>query len=86
MTDFWERIKAKLKARGMTQKGLSVMIGEQERAVETWIARDVIPDAEQAYKIARALNTTVEHLVTGKTDDRLAALRQKVREMSELLG
>lgn len=62
---FWNNVKSLLKNYKITQKQLSVIINLPERTIENWIARNTIPDAIESVKIAQALNTTVEYLVTG---------------------
>lgn len=84
---FWNNVKSLLKNYKITQKQLSVIINLPERTVETWIARNTIPDAIEAVKIAQALNTTVEFLVTGeetnKAQQELDKLKQILRELSQ---
>ena len=65
MCDFWINVKTLLKAKKKTQKNFSLELGLSERAVETWIFNDTIPDAETSVKIASHLGTTVEFLVNG---------------------
>ena len=36
--------------------------------LQSWITKDRLPDARDAVKIAKALNVSVEKLVTGKED------------------
>ena len=62
---FWNNIKSLLKEKKITQKQFSVQLGLPERTIEIWIGRNTIPDAITSVKIAKALNTTVEFLVTG---------------------
>ena len=37
--------------------------------MQSWITKDRLPDAEQALKIAKQLNTSIEYLVTGKNEE-----------------
>lgn len=62
---FWYNVKKLLKQSKFTQKSLSVHLGYGIQTVDKWIARNSIPDAIDTYKIAQALNTTVEFLVAG---------------------
>ncbi|MBQ6781959.1 MAG: helix-turn-helix transcriptional regulator [Treponema sp.] len=66
MLDFWLRVKEKLDYQDCTQRDLSEKISESYNTLQSWINRDRLPNAEQAVKIADALNTSVEFLVTGK--------------------
>ena len=63
---FWNRVKQLIKSNNTTQRGLSETIGLGARALEIKIGRKSAPDVFEAYKIAQALNTTVEYLVTGE--------------------
>lgn len=84
---FWNNVKSLLKNYKITQKQLSVIINLPERTIENWIGRNTIPDAIEAVKIAQALNTTVEYLVTGeesnKAQQELDKLKQILRELSQ---
>lgn len=66
MLDFWLRVKDKLDYQDSTQRELAVKINESYNTLQSWINRDRLPNADQAVKIAYALNTSVEFLVTGK--------------------
>ena len=63
---FWNRVKQLIKSNNTTQRGLSETIGLSARTLESKIGRKSAPDVFEAYKIAQALNTTVEYLVTGE--------------------
>ena len=65
MLDFWLRVKEKLDYMDFTQRELAQKIGESYNTLQSWINRNRLPNAEQAVKIADALNTSVEFLVTG---------------------
>lgn len=66
MLDFWVRVKNKLDYQDTTQKELAEKIGESYNTLQSWINRNRLPNAEQSVKIASALNTSVEFLVTGR--------------------
>ena len=68
--DFWLRVKDKLDFQDSTQRDLAQNINESYNTLQSWINRDRLPNAEQAVKIADALNTSVEFLVTGKSNNR----------------
>lgn len=65
---FWNNVKELLDIKNLTQKELSAITGINLGTLKNQICRNVIPDAKEAVKIARALNTTVEYLVTGKNN------------------
>ncbi|MDY5682780.1 MAG: helix-turn-helix transcriptional regulator [Treponema sp.] len=70
MLDFWLRVKDKLDFQDSTQRDLAQNINESYNTLQSWINRDRLPNAEQAVKIAEALNTSVEFLVTGKSSNK----------------
>lgn len=75
---FWDNVKELLDIKNLTQKELSALTGINLGTLKNQICRNVIPDAVEAVKIAQALNTTVEFLVTGIDDNKAA------KELTEL--
>ena len=63
--DIVERIKAKSKEKGTNIATLEKELGIGNGVIRRWNERK--PGAEQVYKIAVCLNTTVEWLLTGKS-------------------
>jgi len=54
----------------MTIKELAAKAGINKRTIDTYVdSRAVIPNAEIAVRLAKALDTTVEYLVTGNEND-----------------
>lgn len=78
---FWNRVKQLIKSNNTTQRGLSETIGLSARTLEIKIGRKSAPDVFEAYKIAQALNTTVEYLVTGEDSTH----GEKITEIKNLL-
>ena len=70
MLQFWQNVKEELDYNLITQKDLAAAVGISYNTLQSWINRDRLPNAEQAVKIADALNTSVEFLVTGKSNNR----------------
>jgi transcriptional regulator with XRE-family HTH domain len=64
---FWERVNQLIKTTKTTQEGISKACGIPFGTFHGWIAYKRLPDASSAYRIAQALNTTVEYLCTGTT-------------------
>ena len=64
--DFWIRTNALIKQQNKTQSSLSLECGFTERRINSLSASNRSPNVDEAVKIAEALNTTVEYLVTGK--------------------
>ena len=63
---FWGNVNPLIKSRKTTQRVLAQEIGVSFGTFQGWIARDTLPDAIETYRIAQALGTTVEFLVSGK--------------------
>ena len=63
---FWSRTNKLIKICKTTQRKLALDCGLQERVIENQSMNNRIPKADEAVRIAKALNTTVEYLVTGK--------------------
>jgi transcriptional regulator with XRE-family HTH domain len=63
---FWANVKPLIKASKTTQEGLAKACGIPFGTFQGWIARHTLPDAVSAYRIAQALNTSVEYLVSGE--------------------
>ena len=85
MSDFWIRTNALIKQQNKTQRGLSIECGFSDRKIENQSSNDRIPDAVEAVAIAKALNTTVEYLVTGEdnnlAEQQLKDLKVKLAEL-----
>jgi transcriptional regulator with XRE-family HTH domain len=63
---FWKRVNQLIKASKITQADISKACGIPFGTFHGWIAYKRLPDVLSAYRIAKALNTTVEHLCTGE--------------------
>lgn len=67
---FKERLREEIEYRGILIKELSAAVGISNSTFLSYIdARGVLPNVETAVKIARALNVSVEYLVTGETQN-----------------
>ena len=77
-TDFWKRTNSLIKLSNKTQRSLALECGFTERRIETLSSNNRSPDIIEAVKIAQALNTTVEFLVTGQDANKAA------KELTEL--
>ena len=64
---FRDNLKDLIEYKGIVRKELSAQTGISKRTIDTYLdSRAVIPNAEVAVKIAKALGTSVEFLVTGE--------------------
>lgn len=67
---FKDNLKAQIEYKGMIIKELAAKAGISKRTIDTYVdSRAVIPNAEIAVRLAKALDTTVEYLVTGNEND-----------------
>lgn len=80
MLQFWQNVKEELEYNLITQKDLAATIGISYNTLQSWITKDRLPDAEQALKIAKELNTNVEYLVTGKNEQQ-KAIKQNLQDI-----
>ena len=63
---FRDNLKEVIEYNGIVIKELAAKTGISKRTIDTYVdSRGVIPNAEIAVKLAKALGTTVEYLVTG---------------------
>lgn len=90
MLQFWKNVKDELEYNLLSQKELSESINLSYNTLQSWITKDRLPDAENAVKIAKKLNTTVEYLVTGKkiriqNDNNRKIILNLKKEMDSLL-
>lgn len=85
--DFWLNTNTLIKQQNTTQRALALRCGFTERRIESLSSSARLPDAVEAVKIAQALGTTVEYLVTGeetnKAQQELDKLKQILRELSQ---
>jgi transcriptional regulator with XRE-family HTH domain len=64
---FRENLKSELMYKGMLVKELAAIAGISRHTLDNYLnVRGHIPSADIAVKIARALNVSVEYLVTGE--------------------
>ena len=63
-----DRILCLLKESGYSQKELALMIGVTESAMSHYIKNEREPKIEVVKNLATALNTTVDYLVSGRSE------------------
>ena len=85
---FWQRVKELIKAQNVTQEWVAKSADVSFSNLKQQIFHGRIPTADEAVKIAKALNTTVEYLVTGEETDKakeLAELKAKIMDFAKSL-
>ncbi len=78
MLSFWINVNQLIKDAQITQESLAIDINIPKNTLYGWISKDVLPRVDTAYKIAQALNTSVEFLVTGQDSN---PYKQKFEEL-----
>ena len=63
---FWENVEILRKDQNTTYRWIASKMGVSETTVSSMRKANTEPRASEAVKIAQALNTTVEYLVTNK--------------------
>ncbi|MDR3172044.1 MAG: helix-turn-helix domain-containing protein [Treponema sp.] len=62
---FWENVKKEILRQETTQEWVARKAGISFNTFQGWISKGIFPRADDAQKIAMALATTVDYLVTG---------------------
>ena len=85
MNIFLERLKDEISYQGLTQKELAERTEISVNTIRGWFSKDLVPDVFNAVKVAKALNTSVEYLVTGinenKAEKELTELKAKLADL-----
>lgn len=84
--DFWVRVNTLIKTKCTKQQSVSEQCGISYQTFRGWVTRKVFPDALQTVRIAQALDTSVEFLVTGvevnRYKDELDSLKATLLELA----
>ncbi len=67
--EIWRRINNLIKVQNLTQSSVSTLCGFSPRRIQNLSGGNRLPDAIEICKIAKALNTSVEYLITGKENE-----------------
>ncbi|MCQ2596109.1 MAG: helix-turn-helix domain-containing protein [Treponemataceae bacterium] len=82
---FRENLKAELEYKDMQVKELAAITGISRNTIANYLtSSQCLPNAESAVKIAKALNTSVESLVSGKTENK-KEISFTIRKINEVL-
>lgn len=67
MSSFSDRVREEIEFMGISQKELAYKANVKKRALDMYLGnRESMPPADVAVRLAKALNVTVEYLVTGE--------------------
>jgi len=84
--NFRENLRKELDYQGVLVKELSSKTGIPVATLDCYLGtRATVPSVEAAFKIAQALQVTVEHLVTGENINEKNAHEKLERETQELI-
>lgn len=83
MEIFWSNVKKLIKEQNTTQEWVANTSGISFRTFQNWVTRKRLPDADEAFKIASSLKTSVEFLVTGAEPPNRAA--EKLEKMKKIM-
>lgn len=65
--DFRERLREEISFSGLSYKELSAKTGISTRAIVSYVSEQAcMPSADVAVRLAKALDTSVEYLITGE--------------------
>lgn len=81
MESFADRLKEEIEYQGLTRKELAYKADIKVRALDMYLGTQAsMPPADVAVRLAKALNVTVEYLVTGEKGEK----NENFRENSSL--
>lgn len=66
---FWSNVDSEIKSKKITQKVFCKSLKISPKTFSGWKTSKRLPDAVDACDIAKALDTTVEYLVTGTSSN-----------------
>lgn len=78
---FWDNVKTILSQNKILQKDFADKLGYNLSTLKNQMARNISPSVDEAVKIAQALNTTVEYLVTGSKPDLSSETKSLINEL-----
>jgi transcriptional regulator with XRE-family HTH domain len=85
--NFWDRLRAKIKERGLTHYGIAKKLNVPVGTLRNWLLRQTYPDALEIVEIAKMLNTSAEYLMTGDdVSKRFTAGSRSPKELYDYIG
>lgn len=72
---FMSNVVSELKYQGKTQSALAEFLGLKKGTITAWIARDSVPAADVALRVADFLGVPLSYLVTGERAEAAPTLR-----------
>jgi len=72
-SNFWKRVNSRIKNLNTKQEVVAAQCDISYQTFRGWVTRKTFPGGDETYRIAKALETTVEYLVTGVEPEKVAA-------------
>ena len=76
--DFWQRLKNTIKEQNTTQEWVAGKIGVPLSTFRKWMTRKTYPSLKEGIEMAKLLETTAEHLLTGEHPNGLSEEEQRL--------
>jgi transcriptional regulator with XRE-family HTH domain len=73
---FWKNVKKEIKSQNTTQEWVAKKARISFNTFQGWISKGIYPRVNEAIRIAFALNTSVEYLITGTIRDNKNAVER----------
>lgn len=85
LLEIGKRIKKLIKDKGITQTEFCKLAEISRNTLTNYIAGERLPETKIIYKIAKELNTTIEHILTGNyINISLAELSEEEKNLIEI--
>jgi len=68
--EFWKLVNQLIKAQKTKQEAIAASCDISIQTLRGWITKKRFPNAPEAHRIAQALGTTVEYLISGKDPEK----------------
>ncbi len=81
---FWENTKKEIRRQNTTHEWVAKKAGISFNTFQGWISKDIFPRANEAVRIADALDTSVEYLVRGAMRDNKSNIEIITRHLPEI--
>jgi len=75
---FWNRVRACIKERGLTQKEFAKICRFTYGTLRNWISKNVSPPLMYANRISRCLGASLDYLVNGTERNELLKINKEM--------
>lgn len=81
---FWKNVKKEIKLQNTTQEWIAKKASISFNTFQGWISKAIYPRANEAVRIAVALDTSVEYLVRGAAKDNSGSVDSICKQLTEI--